>query len=198
LTQGVLKMRRGKLGEVTSSPQGWFQSELRGLTQLLQQNTIELYGPECRADLFDGRCASGGSLDADDWKAHLQLNAQGVGGFPNRWTTIAGVNGVDPTPPGYPSGIVANSGFFTYGVLQFTTGNNTGWRGEIKHHASGQIELFIQPPYPMQTNDEFDMWPGCDKSIGTCKSKFNNRLNFRGEPYLPGNDQVFFYPDAKS
>lgn len=56
LTQGILQLQRGKLGEVMSSPQGWFKVELRGMTQVLQQRVIELYGPDCRADLGDHRC----------------------------------------------------------------------------------------------------------------------------------------------
>ncbi|HNJ47455.1 MAG TPA: DUF2163 domain-containing protein [Novosphingobium sp.] len=36
---------------------------------------------------------------------------------------------------------------------------------------------------------------GCDRTIATCASRFGNAINFRGEPYLPGNDLVSRYPD---
>jgi hypothetical protein len=29
---------------------------------------------------------------------------------------------------------------------------------------------------------------GCDHTIATCADRFQNALNFRGEPFLPGND----------
>jgi len=38
--------------------------------------------------------------------------------------------------------------------------------------------------------------PGCDKRLTTCINKFNNINNFRGEPYVPGQDEFFNYPDA--
>jgi len=56
LSQGILKMRRGRLGEITLTEQGVFRTELRGLTQFLSQKLGEVYSPECRADLGDSRC----------------------------------------------------------------------------------------------------------------------------------------------
>jgi Uncharacterized conserved protein (DUF2163) len=35
---------------------GYFTAELRGLSQALAQNTLQLYGPDCRADLGNARC----------------------------------------------------------------------------------------------------------------------------------------------
>ena len=34
---------------------------------------------------------------------------------------------------------------------------------------------------------------GCDKTFATCKAKFDNALNFRGFPHLPGNDAAYAY-----
>ena len=53
---GNLRLRRGWFGEVVLTEQGVFRTELRGLTQALQQRIGELYSPECRADLGDQRC----------------------------------------------------------------------------------------------------------------------------------------------
>lgn len=55
LAQGNLKMRRGRLGEVTLTAQGVFRTELRGLSQMLSQRIGEVYGPEDAADLGDSR-----------------------------------------------------------------------------------------------------------------------------------------------
>jgi len=41
---------------VRTTPQGFFLAELRGLAQPLQQNTLSLFSPHCRADLGDERC----------------------------------------------------------------------------------------------------------------------------------------------
>lgn len=56
LTQGIIKMRSGWLGEVTVTPNGYFVCELRGLAQAFARNIGELFSPDCRADLGDSRC----------------------------------------------------------------------------------------------------------------------------------------------
>lgn len=56
LSQGDIKLRTGRLGEVTLSDQGYFKAELRGLSQPLSQNVLKIYQPECRSSLGDERC----------------------------------------------------------------------------------------------------------------------------------------------
>jgi hypothetical protein len=34
---------------------------------------------------------------------------------------------------------------------------------------------------------------GCDHTIATCASRFGNAANFRGEPFVPGNDLLARY-----
>jgi hypothetical protein len=53
---GEVRLRRGTLGETRLTPQGYFTAELRGLAQPLAQSTLQLWSPECRADLGDSRC----------------------------------------------------------------------------------------------------------------------------------------------
>jgi len=55
-TDGNIKMRRGRLGEVMSTNTGTFHAELRGMTQMLIETIVENYAPECRADLGDPQC----------------------------------------------------------------------------------------------------------------------------------------------
>jgi hypothetical protein len=31
---------------------------------------------------------------------------------------------------------------------------------------------------------------GCDKELDTCIARFNNAVNFRGEPFVPGTDKI--------
>ncbi|TIX49376.1 DUF2163 domain-containing protein [Alteraurantiacibacter aquimixticola] len=37
---------------------------------------------------------------------------------------------------------------------------------------------------------------GCDHTLATCHSRFGNAANFRGEPFLPGNDLLARYPTS--
>ncbi|MCP5013475.1 MAG: DUF2163 domain-containing protein, partial [Aestuariibacter sp.] len=55
LSMGTLKLRRGKLGEVTTGRNS-FVAEVRGLAQQLQQTIGEVFSLTCRADLGDTRC----------------------------------------------------------------------------------------------------------------------------------------------
>jgi hypothetical protein len=56
LSQGILRMRKGWLGEVTITPNGLFMAELRGLTQAFSRRIGSMYSPICRADLGDSLC----------------------------------------------------------------------------------------------------------------------------------------------
>jgi uncharacterized phage protein (TIGR02218 family) len=42
--------------------------------------------------------------------------------------------------------------------------------------------------------DTFTVTAGCDKRFATCVQKFDNAVNFRGFPHIPGNDFVMSYP----
>lgn len=53
---GEIKLRKGFFGEARADAKGSYKVELRGMTQLLSQSLLELYQPECRADLGDSRC----------------------------------------------------------------------------------------------------------------------------------------------
>lgn len=97
----------------------------------------------------------------------------------------------------------ADALWYTGGVLTFLTGDNAGRSIETKRTTnlgSGLIEfeMFLSLPFPFAIGDEFFVAPGCDKRYqATCIPKFNNRLNFRGEPFLPGQDFLAQYPDAR-
>ncbi|MBI3419253.1 MAG: DUF2163 domain-containing protein, partial [Proteobacteria bacterium] len=55
LTQGLMQLRRGWLGEVTLKG-GQYQAELRGLHDLLQRPVGDIFTPTCRHDLGDAQC----------------------------------------------------------------------------------------------------------------------------------------------
>ena len=84
-----------------------------------------------------------------------------------------------------------SSGYFAYGVITFTSGNNDGFSMEIKSYVPGQITLQLPMPYTCQVGDTFSIVAGCGKGLITdCKTRFNNVVNFRGEYYLPGIDRL--------
>ncbi len=85
-------------------------------------------------------------------------------------------------------------GWFSGGKLAFTSGANGGRAMEVKRHAAGSIELWQAMSETVAPGDAFMLTAGCDKQFATCKSKFANSSNFRGFPYMPGNDAVLSAP----
>jgi uncharacterized phage protein (TIGR02218 family) len=171
LGQGELKLRRGRLGEVTVQDDGSFRAELRGLAQPLQQTIGAIYQPECRADLGDARCGIDLALGAG-WtqQAAVEAVADGV-----TLVMSAGLSG-------FPDG------WFEGGVAIWQGGANAGVAREVVawDQATRTLVLFTLPPYPAAPGDVLRLQPGCDKRWDTCRLKFANRLNFRGEPLIPG------------
>jgi uncharacterized phage protein (TIGR02218 family) len=176
LGQGILKLRRGWLGEVTIRD-GMYVAELRGMTQRLQMSVGEVYAPDCAADLGDARC--GVDLTA--------LEESGTVSSVTSGTTFEAM-------------LAQVTGWYDGGELTWTGGANAGQTVAVRSWdaVTGTLTLFLPALYPMQAGDAFTIRPGCDKSFATCQAKFDNVVNFRGFPHVPGNDQVLSYPDAQS
>jgi uncharacterized phage protein (TIGR02218 family) len=176
VAQGILKLRRGWLGEVTIRD-GMYVAELRGMTQRLQMTVGEVYAPDCAADLGDARCG-------------VDLAALEEGGSIDAVTSGTAFETV----------LEQATGWYDGGELTWTSGANTSQTVAVRSWdaATGTLMLFLPALYPMQAGDDFTIRPGCDKSFATCQAKFDNVVNFRGFPHVPGTDQVLSYPDAQS
>ena len=101
----------------------------------------------------------------------------------------------------FPNGADARAvdDWFKYGGITWDTGSNIGLTMEVKANTvlSNQIDLFLDMPFPITVGDKLGIYAGCDRKLSTCIAKFNNVANFRGEPYVPGQDQLFDYPDSR-
>jgi uncharacterized phage protein (TIGR02218 family) len=176
LGQGILKLRRGWLGEVTIRD-GMYVAELRGMTQRLQMTVGEVYAPDCSADLGDARCG-------------VDLAALEEGGTVDAVTSATA----------FETTLAQATGWYDGGELAWIGGANAGQTVAVRSWdaATGTLSLFLPALYPMQADDAFTIRPGCDKTFATCQAKFDNAVNFRGFPHVPGTDQVLSYPDAQS
>jgi uncharacterized phage protein (TIGR02218 family) len=56
------------------------------------------------------------------------------------------------------------------------------------------IELWQEPGALPVAGDSVLLEAGCDKREVTCRSKFDNFLNFRGFPDVPGEDWLTILP----
>jgi uncharacterized phage protein (TIGR02218 family) len=182
LSQGPIKLRKGNLGEVKILDY-YYTSELRGLAQKLTRHIIEQYSSECRAILGDTRCK-------------VDIDALKQSGTVSSTTDSRHFSG---------TGLTAVANYWAPGYLVWTLGQNTGLKMDVKVSGAGTaspsvattFEIFLGMPFDIAIGDQFDIFPGCDGKLSTCKTKFNNVVNFRGEPYTPTTDQVISYPDNK-
>lgn len=183
LTMGALLWKNGTLGEVKIK-NGQFQAELRGLEFYLNTNIGDTYGPTCRVDLGDSKCTVNLSLYIQDGHVVSVTDLQTF--VPSSLFEI----GVSPTTP-------APSGWFTNGVITWLTGQNAGFSMEINGWDATTLSLFENMPYPIAPGDTFTIVPGCDQTTGPngCQ-KYNNIDNYRGEPFIPGQNQIMIYPNA--
>lgn len=169
---------RGSLGEMRQAA-GAFEVELRGLAETLNRPLGRAYVKTCDRALGDGRC-----------KFDLETT-----GFFTVETVVDyrgnGVLIVDDL-------VAFTPGWFSNGVLQWEGGANAGTQGLIKqdiiHAGERRIELWEEPPLPVAIGDQVRLIAGCDKRSATCRVKFDNFLNFRGFPHIPGEDWVTAYP----
>ena len=66
-----------------------------------------------------------------------------------------------------------------------------GLEMEVKEYVQNQYILLVLPmPNAIAAEDNFEITAGCDKTFKSCVSKFNNAINFRGHPHLPGMDRI--------
>jgi uncharacterized phage protein (TIGR02218 family) len=165
-------MRSGNLGEVKRGGVA-FTAEVRGLAHYLQETKGRLFQYACDADLGDARC--GIDLAAATFRATGTL----VDVLSPRRFTVDGL-------------ATYASGWFTQGLLQFTSGAASGQAIEVKQHASAAglvtVELWAAARLPLTPGQPFTVTAGCDKQLATCQAKFANAVNFRGFPHMPGND----------
>ncbi len=176
LSQGDLKLRRGWLGEV-SIRDGMYVAELRGMAQKLQMTVGEIYTPDCAADLGDARCG-------------VNLATLEESGSVTSVTsdTI------------FESTHAQTSSWYDGGELTWASGANAGQTVAVRRWdaGAGTLSLFLPALIAVEVGDTFTIRPGCDKNFAICKAKFDNAVNFRGFPPVPGNDQILRYPDAQS
>jgi uncharacterized phage protein (TIGR02218 family) len=85
------------------------------------------------------------------------------------------------------STLAAASAYYDQGVITFTSGVNNGLSRPVTSYSHTNGAVSVAPPFPAVpgVGDTFSIYPGCDKSQGTCSAKFANLAHFRGYPYIP-------------
>lgn len=171
---------RGTFGEITRE-QGAFRVELRGLAERLNVAVGRAYVARCSAQLGDRRCGidltqGGRTVDA--------VIAEVLAG-----------NIIVVTLPEPPL-----EGWFAHGMVRVKDGMAQDLMREIRlDEGAGPVRRItvwhgFQPmPAP---GDRLALVAGCDRRASTCRNRFDNILNFRGFPHVPGDDWLRRPPDA--
>lgn len=179
LEQRVLQFR-GTIGELRRSG-GAFQAELRGLTEALNQPQGRVYQKPCTAVLGDKKC-------------RFAFTAP-------EFATQVPVEGIEDTRIFRFSGLSEyEDRWFEYGRFVVVNGAAAGLFGVIKNdHLNDdgrEIELWESIRGKIETGDLVRLEAGCDKRDTTCLAKFDNFLNYRGFPDIPGEDWLMSYPTS--
>ncbi len=144
-----------------------------GGTSFLDEPIAPLTSPTCRAEFGDRQCK-------------LSLHRHQREG---RITTISGDEiGID--------GLSGTAADFAFGSLRFLDGPNNGLSQAIVDGQGDVVRLADRPAQSVAPGTRVLLTEGCNKNFATCRDRFGNSINFRGEPYLPGNDLLTRYPGA--
>jgi uncharacterized phage protein (TIGR02218 family) len=169
---------RGTIGEIVRAG-GAFRAELRGLTERLNQPQGRVFQGPCSAVLGDARCrfdlgrpGYATERPAETVEDNRVFGFAEVAGFDDRW--------------------------FERGRFSVLSGAAAGLSGIVKNdRARGlarRVELWEPLALPVVAGDLVRIEAGCDKRPETCRLKFQNFLNYRGFPHIPGDDWLASHP----
>lgn len=173
VTKRVIVLK-GSLGQILRS-RIHYKAEIRSLAHRLNQPDGRLYAKLCDADLGDTRCGK-------DLTAFRVSSA--VSATVDRRVFIASTVAM----------LAKDDDFFSNGKVLWTSGNNDTFPMEVKTHLKSNgivtISMWEPMPYAIQVGDGFTITAGCDKTNITCFRKFDNIVNHRGFPFVPGIDML--------
>ncbi|WP_371153696.1 DUF2163 domain-containing protein [Jannaschia sp. 2305UL9-9] len=173
---------RGTLGEA-SWGEGAFSVELRSLSEALNMVQGRVYQARCDAVLGDGRCRR----DLSDEIFTVDVLVDAV--EDNRVLHLPVLDLYAPK-------------WFERGLVTVLDGASEGASGRVKtdrvKDGMRRVELWSALRDGIEPGNRIRLQAGCDKTHGTCRFKFDNLLNFRGFPNIPGEDWLMAYPTSTS
>ena len=79
----------------------------------------------------------------------------------------------------------APANLYTQGTIIGLTGGNAGSNRTISNMGAGWVYVKLAFLSPVVAGDEFQLLPGCDRTLASCTNLFNNASHFGGFPYVP-------------
>src|SRR5271163_3037575 len=160
---GTVVLFAGRISDIDCSRTG-IDMKCRSHLELLNiQMPRRLWQPSCTHVFGDAMCQFDRS----------ELQATFAAGPGSTQTQIA--TSMNPTP----------ASLYIQGTIVGATGSNAGSSRSVANMGSGWVYVklaFLSPP---MVGDQFQLLPGCDRSVATCTNVFNNVIHFGGMPYIP-------------
>lgn len=149
--------------------------EMRALSQFLQQPIGIVTSKTCRARFADYPTAVSGAVCGLSSAAYIETGT---------------ITNVTSQQIARDSARAEVADYFGEGVLTWTTGDNIGLSQKVKtYDVNGTFTFALPFPFAIQVGDTYSVIAGCRKRrTEDCLTKFDNVLNFQGEPDLPGID----------
>ena len=160
----------GSIGTIAEQG-GEFTAELRSAKFLLDEDPVPRTSPTCRAEFCGPGCnLSAPAFTVEAVVAEVDFDANSV--------IFAGI---DPAS-------------YLFGWARWIGGAEAGIRSSIIASDGPALVFGGALPSGLQAGDRALLREGCDHTFATCNGRFSNAANFRGEPFLPGNDLLARYP----
>lgn len=166
---------RGEIGGVVEEA-GKFTAELQSRKLELQRDPVPRTSPFCRA-LF---CGPGCALSSAPFTHEATVTAVNL---TENWVTLS----TDTSPSSLAKG-----------TLRWLDGPHAGSAMEVVAVTGSNLVLDTPLQEGVASGQRVIVREGCDHTLETCSSRFANAVNFQGEPFLPGNDQIYRYPPPPS
>lgn len=166
----AIELLAGELGELSTRGDS-FTAELRGAAWRLEQPVCPATSPGCRAHFGDKKC---------------RVDLAGRTSF----ATVVACDGGELT-------LDRSIGDeYLLGRLRYLRGANCGLSTTIIAISGAAVRVRDLPRELVEIGFRVELRHGCDKRFATCVTRFDNAVNFRGEPHLPGNDLLTRFPGA--
>lgn len=166
---------RGEIGEVAEEA-GAFGAELRSAKAMLEVDLVPRTSPTCRARFAGPGCG----LSAANFTHEARVET--VDFAANRVTFTGG-------PP---------AAQMRDGRVRWIDGPQAGLSMVVTAADETGLVLDISIDPGLAPGTRALLREGCDHTLQSCAQRFANAVNFRGEPFVPGNDLVARYPVRRS
>jgi len=182
-SMGEIIIDAGDLGEVRTVRDTVYIPELLSYAMRLKQNIGHVDSRTCRA-IFGAPSASQLGCGVDVSAMWYPKNVQDPG---VEFVEKDRVFSVDSISPYTPEELVP-------GRVRWVAGDNVSGRMyQIERVVETGTEAFIYllEPVPFPINpltDQLEIRPDCDKRFETCRDRWSNSLNFKGEQLIPVQD----------